>query len=257
MARIVPHQHLMDRSKTFERVSGIFIIVSSVLSIILVAMSSDWSQDDYIIKALNAINCAAIFLVFLFETLFNYFFYIAGTAKRLDFIDNSLGTDFTDSKSQEYFSNDKLPKGIFKMAVNCFENSFFTSQVSSKMLVTSWIKVIAVVLIFVFSAAWGERQIVLTLFQLSLPIMMAQNVVRLTQFSTRISGIYQSFLVLFNDIKQSKSHNTKEPEMLKLIMDYQTTLSWGGILLDSKIFNSINPKLSKDWEEIKKKYEII
>jgi hypothetical protein len=241
MARIVPHQHLMDRAKTFERVSGIFIIVSSVLSIILVAMSSDWSQDDYIIKALNAINCAAIFLVFLFETLFNYFFYIAGTAKRLDFIDNSLGTDFTDSKSQEYFSNDKLPKGIFKMAVNCFENSFFTSQVSSKMLVTSWIKVIAVVL----------------MFQLSLPIMMAQNVVRLTQFSTRISGIYQSFLVLFNDIKQSKSHNTKEPEMLKLIMDYQTTLSWGGILLDSKIFNSINPKLSKDWEEIKKKYEII
>jgi len=102
----------------------------------------------------------------------------------------------------------------------------------------------------------GEKQIIITLFQLLLPILLIQQSIKLTQFATRIVGVYQSFLQLFNDIKQTNDFKIKQPEMLKIVLDYQTTLAWGGILLDNKLFEKNNPILSKDWESLKNTYGI-
>jgi hypothetical protein len=188
--------------------------------------------------------------------VYNYIFFEAGKAKRLDFIDNSFNTDFSGAKSQGYFSNENISTGFYKMAVNCFENSFFSSQVSSRMIAWSWVKVVLIVLIFVFNAAMGEKGVVNLLFQLSLPILLMQQAIRITLFYTRINAIYQSFLRLFNDFKQNGINKNEDPEILKIVLDYQTTLSWGAIPLSDKIFKKNNAQLSRKWNELKVNYNI-
>jgi hypothetical protein len=253
MTRIVPHQQIFSRAKLFDKWANAFIYLSSALSIGLIFLGTPYTK---IVVALNALNCVFITVIVVFDALFNYIFFEAGKAKRLDFIDNSMGTDFSGARSQGYFSNEHVAAGLYKMAVNCFENSFFSSQISARMITGSWVKFVAILVIFVFSAALGEQKIVNLLFQLSLPILLFQQALKITLFYIRINTTYQSFLHLFNDFKQRGSNDGQDPEILKIILDYQTTLTWGAIPLSDKIFNKHNPALSRKWNEIKANYNI-
>jgi hypothetical protein len=253
MTRIVPHQQIFTRAKMFNKWSDIFIYLSSALSGVLIFLHPPL---DKLIGLLNALNCVVIVIAVIFDQLYNYIFFEAGKVKRLDFIDNSFGTDFSGAKSQGYFTNENLGIGFYKMAVNCFENSFFSTQISSRMIALSWIKVVLLVLIFVFNAALGEKGVVNLLFQLSLPILLFQQAVRITLFYTRINAIYQDFLQLFNGFKQCGNNTGKDPEILKTVLAYQTTLTWGAIPLSDKIFNRNNAALSRKWNELKTTYNI-
>lgn len=253
MTRIVPHQQMFDRAKSFDKWANTIIYLSSVLSVALIFLSPPY---DKLIVAINAANCVFITIIVVFDTLFNYFFFEAGKAKRLDFIDNSMGTDFSGARSQGYFTNENLAAGLYKMAVNCFENSFFSSQISAKMITASWVKFVIILIIFVFSAALGEQKIVNLLFQLSLPLLLFQQALKITLFYIRVNSTYESFLHLFNDFKQHGNNEGKDPEILKIILDYQTTLTWGAIPLSDKLFNKYNAVLSQKWNELKANYNI-
>jgi hypothetical protein len=253
MTRIVPHQQIFNRAKMFDKWAKFFIYVSSAISIALIFLHPPY---DKLIMVLNAFNCVFIAIVVLFDQLYNYIFFEAGKAKRLDFIDNSFGTDFSGAKSQGYFTNEDLGAGIYKMAVNCFENSYFSSQISGKMIKSAWAKAILILLIFVFNAALGEKGIVNLLFQLSLPILLFQQAIKITLFYIRVNTAYESFLRLFNDFKQSGSIQNKDPEILKIVLDYQTTLTWGAVPLSDRIFNKNNAHLSRKWNELKANYNI-
>lgn len=253
MTRYVPHQQIFSRAKLFDKWANNFIYLSSALSIILIFLHPPY---DKLIVALNALNCVFLTVIVVFDALFNYIFFEAGKAKRLDFIDNSMGTDFSGAKSQGYFSNENVAAGIYKMAVNCFENSFFSSQISGKMITAAWVKFVIVLIIFVFSAALGEQKIVNLLFQLSLPILLFQQALKITLFYIRVTSTYQSFLQLFNDFKQRGDNTGQDPEILKIVLDYQTTLTWGAVPLSDKLFNKHNPALSRKWNELKTTYHI-
>jgi len=253
MTRIVPHEQIFTRAKMFNKWSDIFIYLSSAVSVALIFLQPPY---DKLVSLLNAVNCVFIVIVVIFDQLYNYIFFEAGKAKRLDFIDNSFNTDFSGVKSQGYFSNENISAGFYKMAVNCFENSFFSAQISSRMIALAWVKVVLIVLIFVFNAALGDKGIVNLLFQLSLPILLFQQAIRMTLFYTRINMTYQSFLRLFNDFKQNGITKNEDPEILKIVLDYQTTLTWGAIPLSDKIFNKNNAQLSRKWNELKANYNI-
>jgi len=256
MAKTVPHAPMLDKARLFESLSSYLIIGSTVLTIGSFFSEKYLGVNNDLSKWLVTLNCLSIFFAFIFEALFNYLFYEGSKIKRSDFIDNSLGSTFIDKKSEDYFTNDNIQPGVYKLAVNCFENIFFTSQIVAKMIVNSWIWTIVVAAIFIGSAVLGERQVILMLFQLSLPLLLLQNSIKLTLFSTRISSLYENFLRLFNDLKGIQDTKVKEPEMIKLVIDYQTTLSWGSLLTKQKTFDKMNPSLTNKWIEVKKHYSI-
>ena len=39
-------------------------------------------------------------------------------------------------------------------------------------------------------------------------------------------------------------------------MEYEVILTWGSTILNNKIFNKLNPSLSKEWDSMKEKYNI-
>lgn len=253
MTRIVPHDQIFKRGKMFDSFGTLLIYVSSIISIALIAIPKLQVEIKLL---MNAINCVLIFIIVVFDLIYNYIFFEAGKTKRLDFIDNSFGVDFLGSRSQGYFSNENLSVGMYKMAVNCFENSFFSYQVSGKMIAGAWLKAAFVLALFVFTAAMGNYLLINLLFQLTLPIMLIQQAIKITLFYTRIHTVHEGFRQLFNDIKQQGTNLGKDPEILKLVLDYQTTLSWGVIPLSEKIFNTNNATWSRKWEDLKRIYSI-
>lgn len=170
----------------------------------------------------------------------------------MDYIDNSLGSNLSGFRSQGYFSNDLNDDGIYKLAINCFENSFFSYEISKRMLVKEWSVFAIIGLIFLFEASLGSTSIVVLIIQLSLPLYLFQQAYKLLHFNIRTKAVVTSFKSLFNEMKTVQSSSDKLPAIIKTILDYETTKSWGSILLCQKIFNKTNRTLSEDWNNLKK-----
>jgi len=185
----------------------------------------------------------------------NYIYTKAEMSRRLDWLDNSFQTNFSGKKSKDYFTNDHLSPGLYKLAVNCFENSYHTQFVISKMLPKLFAQTIIIVLIFIISAYVGNREIIRMFFELSLPAILIQKLFKALYFSTRMANVHNQFKSLFNDLLKI-NFDDKTAESLRDILEYETALSWASTPLDSKFFWEHKDKLAQDWEELKKEYSI-
>jgi hypothetical protein len=52
------------------------------------------------------------------------------------------------------------------------------------------------------------------------------------------------------------SFDDKTPEAIRSLIDYETTVSWASLPLDSNIFWKYQDELAKDWAQLKKEYTI-
>ena len=175
--------------------------------------------------------------------------------RRLDWLDNSFQTNFSGKKSQNYFTNEKLSPGLYKLAVNCFENSYHTQFIISKMLSLIITQTIIIVLAFIVSAYFGNREIIRLFFELSLPAFLIQKLIKAIIYSSRIAEVHDKLKCLFNDLMKH-DFDGKTAEALRDIIEYETALSWASIPLSSKMFWKNKDKLAEDWSELKREYKI-
>lgn len=65
---------------------------------------------------------------------------------------------------------------------------------------------------------------------------------------------------LFERFKEEFSQKTNSEEVLQravlFFLDYETTLAYNKAPLSDSVYKKLNKKLSKEWEEIKQRYEI-
>jgi hypothetical protein len=253
MNRIVPFDQYFKRVKFLDALSKYLLWGSTVIVIITI-----FSKDQNCIPTdwLNAINCLLVIAYFVLELITNYQFFNASREKRTDFIDNSLGSNLSGFRSENYFTNDSINAGIYKLAVNCFENSFFSYQISRKMIWKEWIINVIITAIFILGASLGNKDIVVLIIQLSLPFFLIQQAIKLTFFYSRTHDVFCYFKSLFNDLKHNKNVDSKFPEILRNVVEYESTKAWGSILLSDSLFTKWNPQLSEDWNRLKASYDI-
>lgn len=253
--RFVPHQVSFDDVKKISCINNYILGISTCIAISTALFEKAIKQYENINDGLNAMSTVLIGLYIVFDIIGNYCLSKAETKRRLDFIDNSFNTNLSGKKSVGYFSNSYIEPGLYKMAVNCFENSLFSYNVSKRMIKPLLIKNLAIISIFIISAALGDKQIVILIFQLSLPVLLFQQVVKLFIYSSNNEKVLLNFQQLFEDLK-SHQFEKKTPEVIRNIIHYESNISWAAIPLDSQIFEELNPQLSADWDELKKTYEI-
>ena len=94
------------------------------------------------------------------------------------------------------------------------------------------------------------------MIQLTLPILLLQQAIKHTLFVYRIKRVYENYRRLFNDLRNESDSKLKRPEILLNVLDYETTLTYGAILLDSDIYNKLNSDLSAKWNNMKTEYKI-
>ncbi|MFD2247539.1 hypothetical protein [Pontibacter ruber] len=205
------------------------------------------TYNEFLQTTLNSIISILALGYFVLDLVFNYSFQESERKRRKDFIDNSLGTTLAEENSVGYFSNDRTSVGVIKMGVNCFENSLFTKTVSSKMLTPMFIKMCAVILVFLCLALFTNNKTLTTVLQLALPLTIIQQAFKLYFFKKKIDKIFEDFNLIFS----ATSGNNRDNLIIDNVINYESTLAWGTVLLDSKYFNEVNPALSQKWESMK------
>lgn len=253
MTRVVPFGELYSKVAKLSKFSNILLYSSTAIAIGLTFGASVlWQSAVNILIGLNGILIAVIIFI---DYRANYLFTKAEMGRRLDWLDNSFETNFSGSKSKDYFTNEHLSPGLYKLSVNCFENSFHSSFIIDKMLPWAILKNVVIIGVFVMSAFLGEKTFVKLFFELVLPVTLLQELVKTVFYSSRICKVVEGFKGLFNDLMKT-GFDSKTAEALKNIIEYETTLAWASLPLSSRVFNKHRHKLAKRWEQIKKNYQI-
>jgi hypothetical protein len=254
MNKVVPHS---TNYKTNWKVGGFasFLLYTAAL-ISIVALINDkadlFESKELINKNLNSTLAILAILYFLLDLVHNYLFHQAELNRKNDFVDNSFQTKLADENSQGYFSNDSFPSGIYKLGVNGFENSFFTKAVSSKMIIPSVIKSLVILILILLVVFFTDQTVLVAVVQIALPFIIFQQTIRLILFHSQIKNIVDNYKHIFDAVNTAN----RDALIVSNVINYEKSLSWSGIQLDSKLFDKLNPKLTHDWEALKVKYNI-
>jgi hypothetical protein len=256
MTKKIPYKNNFDKAKRLNSWSNSLLWISSLIIVsafILKRINSNYIEISNII---NIINCIFIIGYTVLGFITEYVLYSANLVKREDFIDNSCNSNFSEEKSSDYFTNDNFDNGISKLGINSFENVLFSYDISKSMLPKLWIISTLLAILFIVLSISGFNNAVILIIQLTLPFKLIFKAIKLSLFVNRMKRIYDDYRRLYSILKDSPNINDKTANILKNVLDYETTLSWANVLLSSKLYNKMNTELSEKWENIKRDYKI-
>jgi hypothetical protein len=253
---IIPFNNTFASAKSLSKYSNVILLLSTFIIVLAFIVRSFYYNYYNISGILDSVNCFLIPSYVIIEFILNNKFYEASIHRRCDFIDNSFDTTYSEENSMEYYSNDDIKNGIYKMAVNGFENAFFTFNIAKRMMKNLWIKNAILITTFIFLGVVGYSSAFVMFIQLSLPAILLNQALKHTMFVNKINRVYENYRKLFHDLRNENNKENKSPEIIINIIEYESTLSWGTILLDTDIYNSLNKELSEKWAKIKRKYNV-
>lgn len=179
--------------------------------------------------------------------------------RREGLIDNSFGSNLLEKNVKGYYSNDKISYGIYKMAINYWENCFFSLNISKEKTNKIIIKNLILLVIVVLFAYYGfkNNKLGVQISQLLLSPLFLLELAYHLKFRSNLQKVHDEFKHLFSKIKDEnivKDEKIKG-EMLLICINYEVSLAYNkSSSIDSKIYEKLNEKLTKEWEEIKKRY---
>lgn len=188
------------------------------------------------------------------------FRYEAESIRRMDFIDNSFGTKYIEDSSENYYDNSEIDHGLYKMIVNVFENALFSTKISERMHNKSKTKNwIAIVIMISFALFGFSKNIYISpCVQLLLSGYFILEYFDIKEYKERTNQIYLDIKKLFDKGLKNEitSIDANIAEIVRIYVLYESNIADKKLLLDSKIYNELNPELTLKWETIKQKYNI-
>ncbi len=265
MAKYVPYQESYDNLLNCDKWAKRTMWISTGLAGILFGLEFVQTKPEWLewlTKSVTILNCIAILAFAVLDIYIRITFQRVRYNKRLDLLDNSFGTTFLNENSEEYYSNNELNNSLYKLAVNCFESNFFTVKIAKKMKRELIIKLAAVCIVFIATAPLGDKWFVQFL-QLSLPVLLATDYIKHHYFVEDTNRNLLEFQSLFTSIKGRYNSTDSykdlhvEAQLCKLIVNYESSIAAAAILLDKKIYDDNNPQLTKEWNNMKVRYQIV
>jgi len=253
MNKIVPFNTYYDRVKRIDNIGTFLLYASGLISIaILLIDKSFFPNKEVFHNYLNSLLAVFSVIYFFFNILQNYFFQNAEFHRKNDFTDNSFKTKLSEKNSTNYFSNDNIENGILKLGVNCFENSFFTRNILGKMVIKESVKSAIILCLFILVAAVTDNRIFVTLLKMALPLSIIQKTVKLLILHQSVSKVFFGFKQIFAYVNEAMQPSL----IINNVINYEKSLSWACITLDSKVFKKMNDELSIEWERIKNEHSL-
>jgi hypothetical protein len=254
MPRRVPYEVEYSLVKKFDNVSKYVLSFSALLSVIVIVNehANFVINKERINDSLNAILGILGITYFLLDMFTNLLFQNAESNRKNDFIDNSFKTNLSDSNSEEYFSNDNIDSGIYKLGVNCFENCFFSKEITKMMLMPMIIKSMLIILLYLFVVIFTNQKTAISVLQISLPFAIISQTIRVIVLSRNLKQVAQNFKNIFSTLGVKKQN----PLIIDNVINYEKALSAAYIQFDSKLFKKHNNRLSIEWERLKQNLHI-
>jgi hypothetical protein len=249
----IPYQNRFDLCKKATSAANWLLLVAGVLSLYFI-----WDPFATILPWLSrmmmVVNILLIILQFALQALAEIYLYPEAEHDRLKgFFDNSSKLRFLDEDVQGYYDNDGIKPGLYKLAVNSFQNCFYTCNIAKRMTPKLALRNIAFFLLFIIVAAlhWNGA-FVLSVTQLFVSSLFLWTLFQHFYFvhcvKRTLAGFQETFSVLQKDAQQAIA--------LFHVVCYEKALASYGNLLDSSIYNKLNSALDMQWEQMKLRYNI-
>lgn len=258
MAEFSPHTDLYNVKSKLESISKFIFWLTLFLSIFPIVFE-EFCRIHKVVDLLNIINIIGIALFFIIETLNEYILLpLADNKRRDDFIDNAFGSKFSIKNSIDYYDNEEIEKGIYKVAVNQFENCFFTYS----LIKISTVPKIVVPTIMLFSMSiiayygFSEVPFALTILQAFFSVNILGNLIKHLILMNRLATIQDSWLELFHNINLKDEIINFQPQVYRYWLQYETLNSKINANISNQTFTNSNSKLTEEWNSLKIKYQI-
>jgi hypothetical protein len=258
--RFLPYEADYALLKKWRRIGTILLAIVSILSISYPFVSNNFKSNTLLNSIVEYASYLAIISYYVTDITTEVFLYPAtARLRRIGFIDNSLGAKFLSQESKNYFTNDVLKPGLYKLSVNCFENCYFTYNIAKEMTPAVVTKSVIFSIVFLTTAYIGLRGNILALpiLQILLSALFITELVHHLTFVSRLRILKEKFEAHFNDTIKSKSKRNDPQHPILFLLEYETTLAFNKAPLSDSVYKRLDPKLSADWEDIKRHYEII
>lgn len=253
MKKKVPHDKIYKIVNKLSKVLSWILIISTVISVLLIIINNfSLNTNPYTSITLSKILAFFAVTYFIIEIIQSHIYHRAELQRKNDFIDNSLRTKLADANSQGYFTNDEINNGIYKLGVNCFENSFFTKSITSKMLTKQLIYTIVIWLVIWLVILSAPNGVIVELILLTLPFNVLNETHKLYRLNRNVESVFLNFKKIFSSTKKLK----REFLIIDNVISYEKSLSYSSVPLNSSLFNIMNDELSIQWNEIKKNHKI-
>lgn len=111
------------------------------------------------------------------------------------------------------------------------------------------------IVLFLIMAYLGikDNLVAIPILQILLSTLFLTELIHHINFIAKLEQLFERF-------KESFSKNVDEEQIFQhavlLFLDYETTLAYNKAPLSDTVYERLNEKLSKEWEEIKDRYEI-
>ena len=157
-----------------------------------------------------------------------------------------------------YFNNDFIMAGEIKLLANIHESALFTSKVTEKMVIKYYLILIIAVVFFIiklFLSGMDDYTSILLSFIISCSFF--KRAFKINSLEKISKEIYGAANKICNNYEESLvNKNALQSRIMELVLKYENSLFESKVVLDSKIFETINKQTSDEWESIKKTYTI-
>jgi hypothetical protein len=262
LQRVFPFQANFQQLKNWRRAGSLLVYSIGVLSIVIPLIRASHSHKSFAVSLLPVLSFLNYFFIisyYVVDIVAETFAYpAAARLRRLGLIDNSLGSKFLGKELTGYFTNDPIPPGPYKLAVNCFENCFFTYNIAKAMTPFIVAKNAIFAGTFLVLAYFGitNSLVGLPILQILLSSLFITELIHHLNFIAKLRGLLDRFKRLFTERKKAARGIGILPDAILLLLEYETTLAYNKSPLSDRIYLKLSDQLSKEWEELKAYYVI-
>lgn len=258
MAKFAPHYNLFKIINALRStITVVFwgILIVSIIPFIVKFFGIKCHIDDI----LDIANIIFLFFYFLIDIIIEFILIPQADFKRRDdFLDNSFGSNFALQPSVGYFDNDEVAHGIYKAAVNLFENCFFTHSLVKYITIRKIVLPLSVLLIVAVFAYIGfkDAPIALSILQALFSATILGGLIKHLILMARLNTIEKDWVFLFQDPDFKIRTADYAHKIYRNWLNYESLHSKIPAEIPRSIYKKLNPKLTSDWELLKKRFKI-
>ncbi len=258
MATYSPQYSSFKIVNSISLATGIIFWAIFGFSIIPVAFK-EYCDRWHILHAIDILNMIGISIFFALELIRDYILIpLTDKKRRDDFIDNSFGSSFSTNSSVDYFDNEEVSQGLYKAAVNLFENCFFTLSLVKEVTLRRIIVPVVMLIFMVVFSYYGFEQVpfALSVLQALFSANILGGLIKHLILQAHLENIQNSWITLFQH-SDLKSDTTKYyASIYRYWLEYESLHSRINAEIPEKVYKKYNPPLTAEWVRIKARYNI-
>lgn len=181
----------------------------------------------------------------------NFFWYNSEKARRQTSIEDGMGIELTEYKTEKYYNN-SLSASSIKFSINAFESVLFSKTTAEKMILREFIKTVVAVVIFICACiVYKNYSVMLVICQTVFSSYFIEEFITLIMYKFKLEKLYEDF---YKELITIGIHDESQIALLlAYAIEYEAIKSHYKVRLSQKEFYKHNEETSLKWEVICKK----